>query len=249
MPKRSKRAETFLEQFDLFGHAFELNYKGNRRYRTCFGGLMSVAFVITMSALSAEIVLKIIQSEVKSVSIYNDYINLYDSAGESNQVYFPYMNDFKIAIGFTKKCPLSIGRFQMNQVQRYAGENKVIPIKLEPVQKDWQYFAESRSNYAEHFVTPNQYAVLHAGLQGNLLADIYFYQHIWFERCHDGYVEGVVCDDPETIENFILAEKIHFAWTEQVLNSEFDVRDKDAKLTNNKIDDSNYFLMDGYYNT
>ena len=64
---------------------------------------------------------------------------------------------------------------------------------------DWTEFAESRSNYAEHILTPNQYQILYAGLQGNSLADTFYYQKITFERCHEGYIEGIVCDDDATI--------------------------------------------------
>ena len=36
-------------------------------------------------------------------------------------------------------------------------------------------------------------------------------------------------------------------WTEQVLDSEFDVRDQHAHMTHSMIDDSSYFTMDGKY--
>ena len=102
-----------MEQFDLFGHPFELNYKGNYRYRTCFGGLMSIVFVVVMISLSAEIVLHIAQSDVKSVGVYHDYIDLHETSGANSEIFYPYLHEFKIAIGFTEFCPLSIGRFKM----------------------------------------------------------------------------------------------------------------------------------------
>ena len=120
------KLSTFIRKFDIFGKRVFLNYKGDQKFRTPFGGVLGICFIIFIVTYSL----------IKFQAVWNDTVTSIvvetmpvSQDGVDDTLYFSD-TDFKIAVGMSQDLPSSIGSISASMIKIIDGVKSEIQIPL-----------------------------------------------------------------------------------------------------------------------
>ena len=104
---------------------------------------------------------------------------------------FPFRENFRFAIGFSRELPAEIGRFRMTGVNRVLSKVE-FDIQMARVTDEWPALFKSKPQ-SEYMFTPVGLESLFVSVMGNYFSSHFDYARIRFDQCHNSTSSTIVC--------------------------------------------------------